>query len=86
MPRGISQESIPSHRSIFWRYGFAWVTGAVFLVTLSGHRIFGWFAYAAEQRAHNQPVSVSERDLTIGSEHAGLETRPVSRCIRTPTA
>ena len=32
----------PKHRSIFLRrYGFAWVTGALFLITLSGHWIFG---------------------------------------------
>ena len=24
-----------------WRYGFAWVTGALFFITLSGHWIFG---------------------------------------------
>lgn len=41
------------------RYGFAWVTGAFFLLTLAGHWIFGWLAYVDEQRAHNQPVSVS---------------------------
>jgi hypothetical protein len=49
------------HRHSIWsRYGFAWVTGALFAISLSGHWIFGWFAYAAEQRAHQQPVSASE--------------------------
>lgn len=49
------------HRHSIWsRYGFAWVTGALFVITLSGHWIFGWFAYAAEQHAHQQPVSASE--------------------------
>jgi hypothetical protein len=49
------------HRHSIWsRYGFAWVTGALFVITLTGHWIFGWYAYATEQRAHNQPVSASE--------------------------
>ena len=45
-----------SRHSIWKRYGFAWVTGALFLITLSGHWIFGWFAYVSEQQAHQQPI------------------------------
>jgi hypothetical protein len=45
--------------SIWSRYGFAWVTGALFLISLSGHWIFGWFAYVSEQQAHQQPIEVS---------------------------
>jgi hypothetical protein len=41
------------------RYGFAWVTLALFLLCLAGHWAFAWFAYAAEQRALGQPVEVS---------------------------
>ncbi len=47
-------------RSIWTRYGFAWITGALFLITLSSHWIFGWFAYVNEQQALRQPVEVSE--------------------------
>lgn len=47
-------------RSIWTRYGFAWVTGALFLITLSGHWLFGWFAYVNEQQAHAQPVLLSD--------------------------
>ena len=39
------------------RYGFAWVTGGFFIVTLLGHWAFGWFAYVDEQRALRQPVT-----------------------------
>jgi hypothetical protein len=42
------------------RYGFAWVTAGFFLISLAGHWLFGWFAYASEQQAHNQPVQMSE--------------------------
>jgi hypothetical protein len=45
--------------SILSRYGFFWVTFAVFLITLSGHWIFGWFAYVREQTDHGQVVEVA---------------------------
>jgi hypothetical protein len=47
-------------RSILSRYGFAWITGGFFLITLLGHWLFGWFAYVNEQQAHAQPVRVGE--------------------------
>jgi hypothetical protein len=37
-----------------------WVTGALFAITLTGHWIFGWFAYVQEQVAHGQSVSSAE--------------------------
>jgi hypothetical protein len=46
--------------SILTRYGFAWVTGGFFLVSLLGHWVFAWFAYVQEQQAHAQALSVSE--------------------------
>ena len=49
------------HRHSIWsRYGFAWVTCALFVITLTGHWLFGWYAYVGEQRSHQQPVQVSE--------------------------
>ena len=45
-------------RSVWKRYGFAWVTAALFVITLSGHWIFGWFAYVNEQHALQQPVDL----------------------------
>ena len=44
--------------SIWKKYGFVWVTGALFLITLTGHWIFGWYAYVNEQKAHQQPIDV----------------------------
>ena len=40
-------------------YGFAWVTALLFMFTLAGHWVFGWYAYVEEQAAHNQPVEMS---------------------------
>lgn len=47
-------------QGLLTRYGFVFVTGGFFLVTLAGHWIFGWFAYVQEQQAHAQPVAASE--------------------------
>jgi hypothetical protein len=51
------------NQSIWKRYGFLWVTGALFLITLTGHWIFGWYAYVNEQLAHKQPIEIG--DYTI---------------------
>jgi hypothetical protein len=39
-------------------YSYAWITLGFFLISITGHWIFGWFAYADEQLAHQQPVEV----------------------------
>jgi hypothetical protein len=41
-------------------YGFAWVTGGFFILSLVGHWLFGWFAYVSDQFAHGQPVITSD--------------------------
>jgi hypothetical protein len=46
--------------SIWKQYGFLWVTSGLFLITLAGHWLFGWFAYVGEQVAHQQPVQVGD--------------------------
>lgn len=51
--------------SIWSRYGFAWITAALFVITLTGHWIFGWFAYVDEQLAHQQPVSASQYSVQM---------------------
>lgn len=43
---------------IFKNYGFVWVTGGFFLISLIGHWVFGWYAYADEQASLGQPVNV----------------------------
>jgi hypothetical protein len=54
-----------ARKSIWTRYGFAWVTGALFLITLTGHWIFGWYAYANEQHALQQPVEISDYTMQM---------------------
>jgi len=45
-------------KSIWTKFGFVWVTGALFAITLTGHWIFGWFAYVNEQQSHQQAADV----------------------------
>lgn len=33
---------------------------ALFIITLTGHWVFGWFTYVNEQMAHQQPVKVGD--------------------------
>ena len=48
----------PGH-SLGKAYGFLWVTGAFFLISLVGHWLFGWYAFVDEQMEHGQPAEVS---------------------------
>jgi len=47
------------------------VTGALFVITLTGHWIFGWFVYINEQQAHQQPIEIG--DYTIQMMRDTLE-------------
>jgi hypothetical protein len=54
------------HRHSIWsRYGFAWVTAALFVITLTGHWLFGWYAYVSEQKSHQQPIEVGEYSVQM---------------------
>jgi hypothetical protein len=54
--------------SIWKKYGYAWVTLVLFLVTLTGQWVAGWYAYVADQRAHRQPPEVREFVLELGRD------------------
>lgn len=42
--------------TVWKRYGFAWVTGGLFLFSLVGHWMAGWFEFVQEQQAHGQAI------------------------------
>ena len=42
------------------RYSFLWVTGLIFLGSLTLHWWFGWYAFVGEQTAHGQSPQVSD--------------------------
>lgn len=56
------------HLSIWKRYGFAWITGGLFVFTLVGHWLFGWFAYVDEQHAHGLAVDVGGYLIQMGRD------------------
>lgn len=47
------------------KYSFAWVTGALFVFTLIGHWIFGWYAYVSEAAQHMQQPDVHEYTIEM---------------------
>jgi hypothetical protein len=51
--------------SIWKKFGFAWVTLGFLAVSLVGHWLFGWLAYADEQRTFGQPVSSAWQSTCI---------------------
>ena len=40
------------------KYGYLWATLALFLASIAGHWIFGWYAFVAEQAQHGQSPDV----------------------------
>jgi hypothetical protein len=46
--------------TIWSKYGFVIVTGALFLISFLGHWLFAWYAFVAEQAAHSQSPEVRE--------------------------
>jgi hypothetical protein len=46
-------------RSVWKKYSYGWVTLGFFAITLIGHWVFGWFAFAEEQASHGQPAEFS---------------------------
>lgn len=42
------------------KYGYAWVTSGLFLVSLAGHWLLGWYAFVDEQAQHGQSAQTGE--------------------------
>ena len=56
-------------RPSLWKgYAYAWITLGLFVFTLAGHWIFGWFAYLEEQRALAQPVEIGSYVIQMGRD------------------
>jgi hypothetical protein len=53
-------------RDPWWkRYAYGWVTLILFLVSLSGHWVAGWFVFVGEQAAHGMPIDVGDWALQM---------------------
>jgi hypothetical protein len=46
-------------KSIWIKYGFLWVTLALFVLSLGGHWAFAWSAFVEEQAQHGQAPDTS---------------------------
>ena len=55
-------------RTIWQKYGFAWVTLVLFLGSLVGHWIFAWHAYKSEAEAHGQPPEAKEYLIEVSRD------------------
>jgi hypothetical protein len=49
----------------FWKKGYLWVTGVLFLVSLAGHWTAGWYEFVHEQAEHNQPPRFSDYSVQM---------------------
>lgn len=43
---------------MFKKYGFAWITGALFIASFTGHWVLGWVAYVEQQTSLGLPAQV----------------------------
>lgn len=57
--------------TLWSKYGYLWATSALFLASLAGHWIFGWYSFVAEQAEHGQSPQV--RDFVIQTSRDTLE-------------
>jgi hypothetical protein len=66
---GHRSRPVPLRQATVWkRYGYFWVTAALFLLALGGHWWLGWEQYVGEQRIHQAPVEVTDFLAQIGRD------------------
>lgn len=54
--------------NVWRRYGYIWITLGLFLVSLCGHWLLGWWAFVDDQSAHGQQPRLSAYLLTAGRD------------------
>ncbi len=50
------------------RYAYAWLTAGFFLVSIAGHWMFGWYAFANEAAQHGQDPNFAEFAVQLGRD------------------
>jgi hypothetical protein len=50
------------------KYGYLWVTGLFFLISIIGHWLFAWFAYVDEQTMHGAPILASDYFIEVARD------------------
>jgi hypothetical protein len=53
------------------KYGYLWVTLALFLISIIGQWVAGWFEYKKEQEEHQQPVETKDYVIEMTEGHSG---------------
>jgi hypothetical protein len=54
LPSSKDDQSMPEPRNGKSKFAYGWVTLILFLLSLTGHWVFAWFAYIDEQQVHGQ--------------------------------
>jgi hypothetical protein len=69
MPAADSRSRPPLRDASVWRkYGYTWVTAALFAAGLAGHWILGWYAFVAEQQLHGVQPNMRSFIFEIGRD------------------
>jgi hypothetical protein len=50
------------------KYAYAWITIAFFLISITGHWIFGWYAFVDEAAEHGQQPEVANYLVEMGRD------------------
>ena len=50
------------------KYAYAWITIAFFLISIAGHWIFGWYAFADEAAEHGQTPQWADYLVIMGRD------------------
>jgi hypothetical protein len=50
------------------KYAYAWITIALFALSIAGHWIFGWYAYVNDAQSHGEQVALSPYLVEMGRD------------------
>lgn len=54
--------------TILKKYGYFWITFGLFLLAIIGHWMLAYYAFRAEQAAHNEPVELKQYLVEVGRD------------------
>src|SRR5690606_23297451 len=67
--RRVKRREVPmKRRSLARAYSYAWITAGLFVFSIVGHWVFGWFAFVGEQVEHGQAADVGAYLLEMGRD------------------
>lgn len=50
------------------RYAYGWLTAIFFLVSITLHWVFGWYAFVDDAKAHGQPAEMTQYLVEMGRD------------------